>query len=161
VIFTSPLLRSRASVVGNRLGQPGLWPHAISGDVPIVLLRIGAESGLELARQILTSHQYWRSCGLVADLVVLHDADADLRGRLNDLVQSGVTGDFSGKPGGIHIHDAATLSAEDDTLLEAAARAILRDKDGSLALQLPPASARDVNEQTRGLRNASTTEPSA
>jgi cellobiose phosphorylase len=45
VIFTNPLLRSRASVAGNHLGQSGLWPHAISGDVPIVLLRIGAEGG--------------------------------------------------------------------------------------------------------------------
>ena len=158
VIFTSPLLRSQASVVGNRLGQPGLWPHAISGDVPIVLLRITAESGLELARQILTSHQYWRSCGLVADLVVLNDADEDLQRRLNNLVQSSVTGDFIGKPGGVHLLYAATLSAEDDTLLEAAARAILRDKNGSLAVQLPP--ARDVNEQTGGLRNASSTESS-
>ncbi len=85
VLFTSPLLRSRESVAGNRLGQPGLWPHAISGDLPIVLVRIGSESGLELARQILQAHRYWRRCGLVADLVLLNDAGDDLRRRLDDV----------------------------------------------------------------------------
>jgi cellobiose phosphorylase len=161
VIFTSPLLRSRASVVGNHLGQPGLWPHAISGDLPIVLLRIGAESGLELARQVLQSHKYWRWCGLVADLVLLNDAGEDLHRRLNDLVQSGLPADLIGKPGGVHLRDAAALSAEDDTLLEAAARVILRDKDGPLAAQLsPPRIAREVDKDTRGLRNASSAEQS-
>ena len=31
VLFSGPALRSRESVVGNRLGQSGLWPYAISG----------------------------------------------------------------------------------------------------------------------------------
>jgi hypothetical protein len=43
VLFASSSLRSRQSVAQNRLGQPGLWPHGISGDVPIALLRIGAD----------------------------------------------------------------------------------------------------------------------
>ncbi len=59
-LFTNPLLRSPASVASNKLGQPGLWRFGISGDLPIVLLRIGADTGLELAPQILQAHRYWR-----------------------------------------------------------------------------------------------------
>ena len=162
VIFTNPLLRSRASVAGNHLGQSGLWPHAISGDVPIVLLRIGAEGGLELARQILQSHAYWRWCGLVADLVLVNDAGDDVRTRLEGLVQSGPTADLTGKPGGVYLRDGAALSAEDDTLLEAAARVILRDRDGPVAAQLsPPPTARRVDESTGERRNALRVERSA
>ena len=34
VVFTGPALRQPDAVAANRLGQPGLWPHAISGDLP-------------------------------------------------------------------------------------------------------------------------------
>ena len=37
-----PALRQPDAVAANRLGQPGLWPHAISGDRPIVLARVAA-----------------------------------------------------------------------------------------------------------------------
>jgi cellobiose phosphorylase len=73
VLFASPSLRSRESVARNRLGQPGLWPHGISGDVPIALVRIGADRNLELVQQVLGAHAYWRRWGLVADLVLLQD----------------------------------------------------------------------------------------
>ena len=142
VIFTGPFLRSPASVEGNKLGQPGLWPHAISGDLPIVLLRIGtANGGVELTRQVLRAHRYWRSCGLVADLVLLNEASDDLRRQLDALVQSGPTAHLADKPGGIFLRDTAALSDEDKTLFEAAARVILRDSSGTLVEQLSRAGS--------------------
>ena len=136
VVFTNPSLRSRESVAGNKLGQPGLWPQAISGDLPIVLLRISSEKGLPLMRQVLQAHRYWRWCGLVADLVVLNGAAGDgLRGALEALVQSGLA-ELINKPGGIFLRNAADLSAEENMLFEAAARVILRDSDGTLIERL-------------------------
>jgi cyclic beta-1,2-glucan synthetase len=137
ILFAGPLLRSRVSVTANKLGQPGLWPQAISGDLPIMLLRIAADAGLELARQVLEAHWYWRSRGLVVDLVVLNDASEDLSRRLEKLIQSGTAAQQTGKPGGIFLRDATALSTEEKTLLEAAARVILRDSDGPLSEQLP------------------------
>ncbi|MFD2271118.1 hypothetical protein ACFS07_08215 [Undibacterium arcticum] len=41
VIYVNPLLRADASVlIHNQRGQSGLWSYAISGDLPIVLVRI-------------------------------------------------------------------------------------------------------------------------
>jgi len=40
IVFTNPVLRAQASVAANRTGQPGLWPYAISGDLPIAMVRI-------------------------------------------------------------------------------------------------------------------------
>src|SRR5262249_37508765 len=124
----------------NRLGQPGLWPHAISGDLPIVLVRIGAESELELAREVVQAHAYWRGCGLVADLVLLNDAgaDDDLRPRLEDLVRNAPTAALADRPGGRSLRDVARTPADDATLLEAASRVVLRGSDGELAAQLAP-----------------------
>jgi cyclic beta-1,2-glucan synthetase len=138
VVFASPSLRSRESVARNRLGQPGLWPHGISGDVPIALVRIGADRNLEVARQALRAHAYWRRCGLVTDLVLLHD-DAtgdELRRMLEDLVQNAPTAELVDRPGGVFLRDASRMSADDVTLFEAAARLILRGGDGSLVSQI-------------------------
>ena len=138
VLYTGPALRSRKSVTGNRLGQSGLWPHAISGDLPIVLARLGGANELDLAGELLRAHAYWRRFGLVADLVLLNDAGPadELHHRLEELVRLGPTAELADKPGGVFLRAAAGMPAEDVMLLEAAARAILRGHDGSLAAQL-------------------------
>ncbi|HEX3204952.1 MAG TPA: hypothetical protein VHQ68_01805, partial [Propionibacteriaceae bacterium] len=138
VLFTGPALRSRESVIGNRLGQSGLWPHAISGDLPIVLGRFSSPGQSNLARELIRAHAYWRRCGLVADLVLLHDADPadELHEQLEELVRLGPTSEMADKPGGVFLRGAAEMPAADVMLLEAAARAILRGDNGSLAEQL-------------------------
>ncbi len=50
-------------------GQPGLWAQGISGDLPIVLLRIADTENLDIARQLLQAHEYWRMKQLAVDLV--------------------------------------------------------------------------------------------
>ena len=138
VLFTGPALRSRESVIGNRLGQSGLWPYAISGDLPIVLARFSSPGQSNLASELIRAHAYWRRCGLVADLVLLHDADPadELHEQLEELVRLGPTSEMADKPGGVFLRGAAEMPAADVMLLEAAARAILRGDDGSLAEQL-------------------------
>ena len=54
----------------NRRGAVGLWGYGISGDLPIVLLRIDEAEDLELVRQLLRAHAYWRLKGLAVDLVI-------------------------------------------------------------------------------------------
>ena len=137
VLFADPTLRSPESISRNRLGQPGLWPHGISGDVPIALVRIGADSNLELVPEILRAHAYWRSCGLMADLVLLQDdRTGDERCRVEDLVQNEPTGELIDRPGGVFLRNVHDMSADDVTLLEAAASVLLRSGDGLLAAQL-------------------------
>ena len=140
VLFAAPALRSREAVTGNRLGQSGLWPHAISGDLPIVVARIADQHQLDLARDLLTAQSYWRRCGLVADVILLNDANPvdALRAQLEELIRLGPSADLAGKPGGMFLLDSVTLPATDVMLLEAAARAILRGKAGSLNDQMDP-----------------------
>ena len=45
---------------GNTLGQANLWGHGISGDLPIVLVRVTDAAGVPLARQLLHAQEYWR-----------------------------------------------------------------------------------------------------
>ena len=143
VVFTGTALRSRESVAANRLGQSALWPHAISGDLPIVLARLASLDELALAGELLRAHAYLHRCGVVADLVLLNVGGPvdGLHERLEELVARGPVGELTDKPGGVFLRAAEAMSAEDVTLLEAAARAILRGSDGSLAAQLARAPA--------------------
>ena len=80
VLYANSLLRADASLLGkNRRGQSGLWGYSISGDFPIVLLKIGDPSNIELVRQLVQAHAYWRLKGLSVDLVIWNEDHAGYR----------------------------------------------------------------------------------
>jgi cyclic beta-1,2-glucan glucanotransferase len=60
ILFANSSLRADASVIAmNHRGQAGLWGYAISGDLPIVLLRIADATNIDLVRQLVQAHAYW------------------------------------------------------------------------------------------------------
>src|SRR5262249_53707218 len=136
VVFTSSALRQTDAVAANRLGQRGLWPHAVSGDLPIVLVRVAALDDEPLVRQLVQWHAYTRSRGLNLDLVVLDERPGDAGDRLKADLQRGAAGQFLGKPGGVFVLAAEKVSADDRVLFSAAARAVLGGGQGSLADQV-------------------------
>jgi cellobiose phosphorylase len=142
VFFTTAALRLPDAVAANRRGQLGLWPHAISGDRPIVLARVAAAGDGSLVHQLVQWHGYARRRGLDLDLVVLDERPGDCD-RLKAELQAGPAGRLLGKPGGVFVLDAGKVSADDQVLLAAAARAVLGGDRGSLADQLvdQPAAA--------------------
>ena len=75
-----------ASCCSNRRGQSGLWGYAISGDLPIVLLQIGDAANIDLVRQLVQAHAYWRLKGLAVDLVIWNEDHAGYRQLLQDQI---------------------------------------------------------------------------
>ena len=141
VIYANPELRAEAAVlIKNRRGQSGLWGYAISGDLPIVLLRMGAATNIDLVRQLVQAHAYWRLKGLAVDLVIWNEEHSNYRQRLQDqiigLIASGIEANIIDRPGGIFVRIAEQIPDEDRILLESVARAIISDNQGSLAEQL-------------------------
>ena len=86
IIYPSPIWRASPSVLlSNRSGQSGLWAYCISGDLPIVLLRIGDRSYIELAHRLLRAHAYWHMMGLAVDLVIWNEDRSGYRQQLQDV----------------------------------------------------------------------------
>ena len=80
VLYANAALRADAGVLmKNRRGQSGLWGYAISGDLPIVLARIGDAASIDLVRQLVQAHAYWRLKGLAVDLVIWNEDHAGYR----------------------------------------------------------------------------------
>lgn len=148
VVFVNPLLRADASVlIRNHRGQSGLWGYAISGDLPIVLVQIKSQDNIELVRQLVQAHAYWRSKGLVVDLVIWNEDHAGYRQLLQEQIMgliSSVTGaNAIDRPGGIFLRLVDQISDEDRILFQAVARVILTDSRGTLAEQI---NRRDLME---------------
>ena len=141
ILYTHAALRAEASILSqNRRGQSGLWSHAVSGDVPIVLVQIADPANIALVHQLVQAHAYWRLKGLTVDLVIWNESRNGYRQQLHDqilgLIAAGVEAQVMDRPGGIFIRPADQISNEDRILFQTVARAILSDSRGTLAEQL-------------------------
>jgi cellobiose phosphorylase len=141
VLYAGGRLRADpALMIRNRRSQSGLWGYSISGDLPIVLLQIGDAANIELVRQLVQAHAYWRLKGLAVDLVIWNEDHAGYRQRLHeqiiDLVASGSGSGVLDRPGGIFVRLVEQIPGEDRLLFQAVARAIITDCRGTLAEQL-------------------------
>ncbi len=149
IIYANATLRADASVlIKNHRGQSGLWSYAISGDLPIVLLQIKDQSHVELVRQMVQAHAYWRLRGLAVDLVIWNEDHASYRQVLQEqimgMIASGADAQAVDRPGGIFVRQAEQVAIEDRILLQSVARAIISDSQGTLAEQINRRGAIDV-----------------
>ena len=141
VIYANAGLRADAAVlIENRRGQSGLWGYAISGDLPIVLLQIADVASMDLVRQLVQAHAYWRLKGLAVDLVIWNEDRNGYRQQLQEqvlgLIASGIEASVIDRPGGIFVRHAEQISSEDRILFQSVARAVITDGRGTLAEQL-------------------------
>jgi len=141
ILYANNSLRAAADVIlKNRRGQSGLWGYAISGDLPVVLLQIENPDNLELARQLIQAHAYWRLKGLAVDLVIWNEDRAGYRQLLHDqingLIASGIESNVVDHPGGIFLRSGGQIAEDDRILIQTVARAIVSDRRGTLAEQL-------------------------
>jgi cyclic beta-1,2-glucan synthetase len=141
IIYANGSLRAAPDLlIRNHRGQSGLWGYAISGDLPIVLLQIEDMANIELVRQLLQAHAYWRQKGLAVDLVIWNEDRAGYRQLLHDQIMGLISADIetaiTDRPGGIFVRPADQISEEDRILIQTVARVIITDRRGSLADQI-------------------------
>ncbi|MGA7614633.1 MAG: glucoamylase family protein [Thermoanaerobaculia bacterium] len=141
IFFSDASLRADGETLRkNSLGQDGLWRHGISGDLPIVLVRVQKPRDLELVRQVLTAHEHWRLKGLSAEVVILNEHAASYREETNEaltqLIDGGPWNAWKGKPGGVFLLQSETMTDAETILLSVVARAVLSGELGTLGQQL-------------------------
>jgi cyclic beta-1,2-glucan synthetase len=141
ILYANAAFRADSRILArNRRGQSGLWGYAISGDLPIVLLRIKDASGMDLVRQLVQAHAYWRLKGLAVDLVIWNEDHGgylqQLQEQIMGLIASGLEASVIDRPGGIFVRPAAQISTEDKVLLQSVARLVIADTHGPLLEQI-------------------------
>ncbi|HKH62010.1 MAG TPA: glucoamylase family protein [Flavitalea sp.] len=141
IIYSDSNLRADPAVIqNNSRGQSALWSHSVSGDLPIVLLHVYEQESVELVKQMVQAHAYWRLKGLFIDLVIWNEDHGSYRQFLQEQIlglittQANITGQQ--KLGNIYVKSADQLSSEDRVLFESVARIIISDTKGSLLEQV-------------------------
>ncbi|HZJ00680.1 MAG TPA: glucoamylase family protein, partial [Gemmatimonadaceae bacterium] len=101
LLYPNPRLRTSGIRQVPQRGQRDLWRYGISGDLPLLVVTIADSQGLELIRQIMLGHAYWRMRGFEADLVILNreatSYDAPLQKTLTRLMQAHSGDEGSGR----------------------------------------------------------------
>jgi cellobiose phosphorylase len=141
LIYADAARRANSGVLrNNRRGQSALWSYGISGDAPLVLLRISDTEKIEIVRQLIQAHSYWRMKGLTVELIILNEGVSVYRQTLHDqitsLVASGIEAQMLDKPGGIFVRRLDQIPHDDRVLLQSVARIFLDDEKGTLTEQL-------------------------
>ena len=144
ILYSDATLRPAADDLKRGVRRAStLWSQGISGDLPIVLVRVAEPEELELVRQLLRAREYWRLKQLAVDLVILNERAAsyvqDVQIQIDALVRMNqsmprLSGDDS--RGAVFVLRADLISEDIGRLLDACSRAVLHGDRGSLAEQI-------------------------
>jgi cyclic beta-1,2-glucan synthetase len=141
IIYSDPSLRPSPHVLAmNTKAQSSLWAHGISGDLPIVIVRIEKSADLSTVRKLVRGHEYLHYKGLMVDLVILNDSPStyqqELHRELETLIRTSGLQSLQDKQSGIFLRRADQMSDSDRILLHAVARVVIVTERGSLIDQL-------------------------
>ena len=145
VLYASSSLRPLSSSIIRDAGPPsGLWAQGISGDLPLVLLRIDNIDDIDSVRQLLRAHEYWRLRQLSVDIVILNERASSYLQNLQESLEAAVRTSQSrpraagatGAVGSVYVLRADLISSTTRALLSAVARVVFVAQRGSLSEQL-------------------------
>lgn len=141
VLGGDPSLRARTGLAPDMpLAQSALWSLAVSGDLPILVVRAARREDVPLVLQVLRAQEYWRLKGLRADVVILSDhPESYLDERfeeLQGLLEKGPWAAWKHRPGGVYLLRGNSVLEPARTTLLTLARAVLDGETGDLANQL-------------------------
>jgi len=141
ILYSDPSLRPRPHVLAlNTKAQSGLWAYGISGDLPIVVVRISKEDDLRTVRKLVRGHEYLHFKGLRIDLVILNDTPTSylqqLHQELETIVRTSGLQGLQDKPGGVYLRRADQIPEADRILLHAVARVVIVAERGSFEDQI-------------------------
>ncbi len=159
VLFADASMRPSSSTLRRGGATPSaLWSQGISGDLPIVLLKIDDLDDIAIARQLLQAHEYWRMKQLAVDLVILNDRGASYEQDLQSALEALYRMNPSRGPialgrarGSVFIRRADLMAPSTRDALASVARVVLTAQHGSLAEQLDRARKIPFTVQTRSL----------
>jgi cyclic beta-1,2-glucan glucanotransferase len=140
LLFVDPTLRASSDArAAEPPSQRRLWGRQISGDNPIVLVRVN-DPGALLLGETLAAQRFLRSCGVRLDLVLVDEQASGYAsegsGTLRSVLAQHEVDEWLDRRGGIFVIAADQVSQSDLRHLEACARIVLDTRDGSLITRL-------------------------
>jgi cyclic beta-1,2-glucan synthetase len=162
VLYSDSSLRPAPDILSRTpIDARQLWGYGISGDLPIVIVFVDQTDDIDIVRQLLRAHEYWRMKQIAVDLVIINDEatsyDQELHGSLAELVRtSQLRHSSSAGPGGdVFLLRTDLIPAKVRILLESMAHAVLVGRRGPLGDQVTRAVQRALKPRAKARQGRS------
>ena len=154
ILFLHREREDREEFIKNiKLNQEHLWAYGISGDLPIIMLLVNNEEDIDLVRQVINMHYYFRTKGLKVDLVIYNEEESSyeqpLQRVVHETIRSSNSRDSINKPAGIFMHNIATMGVEIKELLIGIAALYIDSNKGALVKQIREVKDYDQKDYLR------------
>lgn len=114
ILFLEESRENREKYIKNiSKHQRDLWAYGISGDLPIIMLKVRSEDDSNLISNIIKFHRYIANNGLRSDLLIYNDEMSSYEEPLQKNIMNIITilneGSFINSSGGIFIYNKASM----------------------------------------------------
>jgi len=136
---------ARAPLSAAQPSKSDLWGHGLSGDYPLIVVRLQSPVFATLAAEVLATYRHLRACRIKVEVVFLDGASTGYQSEGPDsvralLIQAGA-GIWLSQRAGIFVLATDQLPEPDHMRLLQVALVVLDSEKGTLAEQLPPVAA--------------------
>ncbi|NLW88414.1 MAG: hypothetical protein GXY43_01650 [Clostridiaceae bacterium] len=133
----------------NSLGQSGLWRFGISGDRPILLLRVSEPEDRSTVKEVLLAYEFLRLQKVSTDLIIYNEAEGGYDDSLQQMIFEETAQvrvfEHSLNRLGIFIIRACRIEEAERTLLLSAARIIFTPQTGIYFRKIVPGGKESTN----------------
>ncbi|MCQ2314099.1 MAG: DUF3131 domain-containing protein [Bacteroidales bacterium] len=143
--------RRKQYLVKNKLSQSGLWRFGISGDNDIILMEINDINRSGFAKEILRAFEYWKTHGMILDIVFINDENGENREGLTHFIRNIADTEHlwtsHSNEGKVFVINGNELSDDERTLLHTVAAIAFNTVDGKMFEQLEMAEENNQHYQ--------------
>jgi len=137
IVFNNPLKKLSLKNLPKRIySQKALWKYGISGDLPIILIKIEDLNDMYVVKDVLKAYEYFRSKNIKVDLVILnkeeHSYDQYVKYEIENAISNRQIEYLKNISGGIFILNINQIDREDIELIEFKANLIIDAKNGDI-----------------------------
>ena len=137
IIFSNPSKKINLEKLPKRkYKQSELWKYGISGDIPIILVKIKNINESYVVRELLKAYEFMRTKNFEVELVIIdeekHSYENYVREEIEGLILNSQMSYLKNVRGGIFELSKSEISKEDLELLEFVAKVIIDSSKGGL-----------------------------
>ena len=137
ILFNNPLKKIALEKLPKKIySQSYLWKYGISGDLPIILVKVQDLNDMYVVKDILKAHEYFRSKNIKVDLVILNSEENSYDQYVNYEIENAILNKqmeyLKNISGGIFVININQINREDIELLEFKSNFIINAKDGDI-----------------------------
>ena len=146
LLFT-PKVSMKCPIKDKNFPVSALWKYGISGDLPILLVKIKDINDIDIIKEVLSAYEFFRVKNIKVDLVILNEESESYENYVKDAIQLAILNRniayLLNIPGGIFCLE--NVEKQDKKLLETRANLVINANYSSLALQMEDIESRTMD----------------